>query len=282
MRTEDEMMNLILQVANFDERIKAVLLTGSRASPNAAKDWLQDFDIIYFVADYQRFLNDRNWIDIFGNRMILQLPDEMSFGEKSADAYHYLMLFEDGNRMDLTLYPIENAKAVIGTEEPFVVLLDKKNYLNDISSSTSASFLIQQPSQKDFDDCCNEFWWVCPSVAKGLWRNEVIYAKAMMEGPVRQMFLKIIEWYIGTETAFTVPFGKAGRHTKEHLSTELYQRVFLTYANAEAEDNWTALFKMTDLFSEFAAAVAARLDLHYNVDEEKNVIAFLNRIYKLH
>lgn len=279
MRTEDEMLNLILQVAKADERIRAVLLTGSRANPNIAKDWLQDFDIIYFVTEYDSFLNDRNWIEVFGKRLILQLPDEMSFGEKSIDAYHYLMLFEDGNRIDLTLYPIEKAGLNFHIDEPFTALLDKNNCLSNISLSTTSGFLIKRPSQKEFEDCCNEFWWVCPYVAKGLWRKELTYAKAMMDGPVREMLLKTIEWYVGTETAFSMPFGKAGRHMKDHLSPELYERILLTYANANQEGNWNALFRMTDLFGEFAVAVAARLGLHYNVDEEKNVSGFLHRIY---
>jgi len=38
MRPEQEMMNLILGVAKADERIRAVLLIGSRANPTVPKD----------------------------------------------------------------------------------------------------------------------------------------------------------------------------------------------------------------------------------------------------
>ena len=38
MRTENEMMNLILQLAKDDDRIRCVYLTGSRANPNVEKD----------------------------------------------------------------------------------------------------------------------------------------------------------------------------------------------------------------------------------------------------
>ena len=34
MRSEEEMMNLILQVAKDDERVRAVYLNGSRTNPN--------------------------------------------------------------------------------------------------------------------------------------------------------------------------------------------------------------------------------------------------------
>ena len=50
MRTEAEMMDLILDVAKNDERIRAVRMEGSRANPAAPKDNYQDYDIIYYVA----------------------------------------------------------------------------------------------------------------------------------------------------------------------------------------------------------------------------------------
>ena len=51
MRTEQEVMDLVLDVAKADERIRAVLLVGSRANPEVLKDIYQDYDITYFVED---------------------------------------------------------------------------------------------------------------------------------------------------------------------------------------------------------------------------------------
>ena len=42
MRTEQEMMDLIMDVAKKDERIRAVYMNGSRTNPNATKDIFQD------------------------------------------------------------------------------------------------------------------------------------------------------------------------------------------------------------------------------------------------
>ena len=46
MRTEEQMMKLILDTAKEDERILAVYMNGSRTNPNAPKDIFQDYDII--------------------------------------------------------------------------------------------------------------------------------------------------------------------------------------------------------------------------------------------
>ncbi len=45
------MFDLILDTARADERIRAVILNGSRANPNAPRDPFQDFDIVYLVTD---------------------------------------------------------------------------------------------------------------------------------------------------------------------------------------------------------------------------------------
>src|SRR5258708_38111157 len=42
MRNEEEMITLILNIAKNDERIRAVLLNGSRVNPNIKKDRFQD------------------------------------------------------------------------------------------------------------------------------------------------------------------------------------------------------------------------------------------------
>ena len=51
MRSESEMFDLILGTARDDERIRAVMMNGSRANPNAPKDFFQDYHIGYFVPD---------------------------------------------------------------------------------------------------------------------------------------------------------------------------------------------------------------------------------------
>ena len=56
MRSEQQMLDLILDTARADERIRAVILNGSRANPNAPRDPFQDFDIVYLVTDTQPFV----------------------------------------------------------------------------------------------------------------------------------------------------------------------------------------------------------------------------------
>ena len=49
MRSDQEIMELILHRAQSDPRILAAYLKGSRTNPNVPKDIYQDFDLMYVV-----------------------------------------------------------------------------------------------------------------------------------------------------------------------------------------------------------------------------------------
>ena len=107
MRTEREMTALILGVAEQDSRVRAVFMNGSRANPNAPRDIFQDYDIVYVVEETASFRAQPGWVDVFGERLVMQTPDEMDHaaGQPTdlARCYGYLMQFADGNRIDLRL-----------------------------------------------------------------------------------------------------------------------------------------------------------------------------------
>jgi aminoglycoside 6-adenylyltransferase len=283
MRNEEVIIALILQVAKTDKRIRAVLLNGSRANPHIKKDQFQDFDIVYIVHEINTFLNDHSWIDIFGERLILQMPDDMELEEEKREnaAFHYLMLFKDSNRIDLTLFPFEKLETEFQYDSLTILLLDKDLLFSNLPAPGDINYHIKRPTAKMFTDCCNEFWWVCTNVAKGLWRQEITYSMDMLEIPVRRMFLKIIEWNIGIETGFSVAFGKSGKNMQAYLSPALYDKILLTYPDAVAGNIWKSLFIMADIFSDLANKISRDLCFEYNSTEDDNITAYLKWVYSL-
>src|ERR1044072_256875 len=108
MRSSEEIKRLIVDVAKNDDRIRAVLLNGSRANNKISPDKYQDFDIVYVVDNVESLISDQGWTSAFGEKLIWQLPDEMFVGRKDPERgrrFSLLMLFTDGNRIDLTLLP---------------------------------------------------------------------------------------------------------------------------------------------------------------------------------
>src|SRR5690625_2844184 len=127
MRSEREMMKLILDFAERDERIRLVTLEGSRANKNIPKDSFQDYDVSYFVTDMNSFIESDDWLDVFGRRIFMQKPEAMElFPPELGNWFSYLMLFEDKNRIDLTLIPVQEVDEYFKKSDGLVdVLLDK-------------------------------------------------------------------------------------------------------------------------------------------------------------
>jgi len=279
MRSEQKMMDLILTKAKKDDRIRAVIMNGSRTNPNAPIDCFQDFDIVYIVRDINSFTSDHRWVDYFGERIIMQLPDTSTlFPPSDKDRFAYLMLFTDGNRIDLTLVSIERYTELFERESLSRVLLDKDEILTPFPPPSDRDYRLNPPSPEQFADCCNEFWWVSTYVAKGLWRKEITYAKEMLEGPVRNMLIKMLEWHVGTTTNFTVSLGKCGKYLENYLDDPLWEEFIRTYPNGDYENIWKSLFIMGDLFRTVALAVASHFSYTYPSSDDNAVSSYLRHV----
>ncbi len=281
MRSEQEMLELILETARSDERIRAVIMNGSRANPNAPRDIFQDFDIVYLVSDIAPFRHNLDWIQRFGELMILQMPDEMQDLPTGDDSgFVYLMQFSEGNRIDLGIYPLNMLDERIN-DSLAVLLLDKDGVVGPLEPASERDYLPQPPTAKQFANCCNEFWWVCPYVAKGLWRQEILYARYMLDRVVREQLMQMLAWYIGVQTGFALNPGKLGKYFQRYLEPELWQMLERTYAGAGYDDTWEALLTMGSLFERIAVPLAGHFGFDYPAGDARRVRAHLEHVRRL-
>jgi len=281
MRSDKEMLDLILNVAKNDENVRAVIMNGSRVNPNAKKDPFQDFDIVYFVRDVEPYKRNEAFIKPFGERMIMQLPEDMIDPPADNDGhYTYLMQFLDGTRIDLALFSLEKISALTANSLT-VVLLDKDNLIPELPPPSDRKYLPKEPTAKLFDDCCNEFWWVNPYVAKGLWRGELTYTKYMLDVVVRVELMKMLTWYFGIQTNFQKSPGKLGKYLKQSLDPEIWSLLENTYADSQPEHIWDSLFIMGELFRRVGRCVAEHFGFNYPEQDDRNVTSYLQHIRRL-
>lgn len=283
MRTEQQMFDLILETARCDERIRAVIMNGSRANPNAPHDPFQDFDIVYIVTDVEPFTRNLEWIQRFGEMMILQMPEDMQDPPPDEGGYFvYLMQFMDGNRIDLGIFTLSQWKEHNKDGDSLsVLLLDKDGVIEPFPPASDVDYRPKPPTAKLFSDCCNEFWWVSPYVAKGLWRQEILYAKYTQDVYVREQLMNMLQWHIGIQTDFKVSPGKLGKYFEKYLEPELWDMLLQTYSDASYENNWDALFTMGALFRKVAVPVAEHFGFEYPFDDDRRVSAHLEHVRNL-
>lgn len=282
MRTEQEMYETILDIARKDDRVKAVYMNGSRTNPNASRDIFQDYDIVYVVDETASFIEDKKWIQKFGDIMYMQYPDESpDYPNDKNNHYGWLMQFCDGNRVDLTVQTLSYAREHIADDKLCRVLLDKDNVLPAIGESTDRERYVKRPTEEQFLSCCNEFWWCSNNIAKGLWREEITYAQDMTNFVVRKQLEKMLSWKIGVKEDFGVSIGKSAKYMNRYLEKETYQRYLKTYFAADVEEAWKAVSVMCKLFDQTAKEVAAALNYRYDEHEAEMAEKYLMDVRSL-
>ena len=264
MRTETEMMNLILQIAK-KLQVDAVALSGSRTNPKAPKDEFQDYDVVYVVDDLDNLTSDLAWLDPFGTRIIEQ---HNILGNRRL----YLMLFEDGNRIDLTLCPQEHMQEWVDSEADYTVLKDDKGLFESYPPSPKR-YWTNPASQTDFEKACNEFWWVSAYVVKGICRKQVIYAIDHLYGICQQELLKVLAWQVASDRG-AVDIGKNYKYLFNYLPIEK-EKEFSALLDFSSLDKITqSLFATMQLFHQEAQSLAQKMDFKYEKEVAENMMRY--------
>ena len=270
MRTETEMFDVILQTAKVLQ-VEAVAMSGSRTNPKAPKDVFQDYDVVYAVDDLDNLTSNLTWLDQFGTRIIEQ---HNILGNRRL----YLMLFEDDNRIDLTLCPKEYIKEWVESEADFTVLEDPKGLFDSYTTSPQR-YWTSPASPTDFEKTCNEFWWVSSYVVKGICRNQIIYAIDHLYGICQQELLKVLSWQVASDRG-KVDIGKNYKYLFTYLSAEKEKEFSNLLDFSSIEKLTKSLFATMQLFHREAQRLAQKLGFDYDKEVAEKMIEYAEESVK--
>ena len=264
MRTDTEIMTRILQIADT-LKVEAIALSGSRTNPQSVKDEFQDYDVVYIVDDLEDLILDLSWLNQFGNRLISQ--------HNVVDHRHlYLMLFEDGNRIDLTLCPKENIQEWVDSEANFEVIKDDKGLFEAYLPSPKRYWTCP-PTEEEFAATCNEFWWVLAYVVKAIRRNQLIYATDHLYGICHQELLKVLAWQAASDKGI-VDIGKNYKHLFHFLPAEKEKLFSALLDLSSIEKVGQSLFATMKLFDGEAQELAQKMGFTYDKEVAEKMISY--------
>ena len=263
-RSQEQMLRLILQTAK-SLQIDAVALSGSRTNQKIQTDEFQDYDVVYVVDDLDTLTRYLAWLDQFGTRIIEQ---HNILGNRRL----YLMLFEDGNRIDLTLCPKDHIQEWVESEADFTVLEDPKGLFESYSPSPQR-FWTSPASETDFKKACNEFWWVSAYVVKGICRNQLIYATDHLYGICQQELLKVLAWQVARNRGL-VDIGKNYKYLFNYLPIDK-EKEFSALLDFSSLDKITqSLFATMQLFHQEAQSLAQKMDFKYEKEVAEKMMRY--------
>lgn len=280
MRTEHEIFELIMQFALQDDRIKIVTLEGSRTNKNVSKDKFQDYDITFIVTEMNSYLVNDTWLRYFGNIIMMQKPEDMELYPSEEMGFSYLMMFDDGIKMDLSLVLLEDLEDYLQRDKLVKVLLDKDKIIPYEVVPTDEDYWVKKPSKRSFDDCCNEFWHVSSYVTKGLCRGEILFAIDHLNNILRVELLRMISWKVGIETNFQISVGKNHKYINRYINKNLWNKLLYTYRMDSSLETWNSFFLVLELFREVSKEVAQKLGYEYPI-YDYNMTQYIKMQYQI-
>ncbi len=263
-RSQEQMLRLISQTAKTLQ-VEAVAMSGSRTNPKAPKDEFQDYDVVYVVDDLDNLTSDLSWLDQFGTRIIEQ---HNILGNRRL----YLMLFEDGNRIDLTLCPTEYIQEWVDSEADYTVLKDEKGLFVPYSPNPQR-YWTSPASAIDFEKACNEFWWVSAYVVKGICRKQAIYATDHLYGICQQELLKVFAWQVASDRG-EVDIGKNYKYLFQYLPAEKEKEFSALLDFSSVEKLTQSLFATMQLFHREAQILAQKMGFDYDKEVAEKMIQY--------
>ncbi|HUS82753.1 MAG TPA: aminoglycoside 6-adenylyltransferase [Dehalococcoidia bacterium] len=278
--TEQEVLGRLVRWANGERSVRALILTSSRANPNASPDRLSDYDVIVAASDVGSLSSDDFWLHAYG-AVLVRCRD--SYRCCGVDVQTRLVLHQDGTKIDYSLWSTELLNGILHQPQlpdvldvGYRVLVDKDNLTGDLKPPTYAAHVPRKPSEPDFQSLVEEFWLETSYVAKNLWRDELLPAKFSFDAVIKFNLLRVmLEWRVELDHDWSLSPGFMGRGLNVVLKPDVWEKLERTFVGPGTEENWEALFATADLFRATARAVATQLGYRYPEELDRSMTAYL-------
>ncbi len=281
-----DVIRRLVRWAEKRDHVRAMLLTSTRARPDAPVDLLSDYDVVLVVEDIRPLFEDRSWLEDFGEVLVAYWdtiePDPDHGVEQTGNVVHY----DDGLKIDFRLWPVALMRRISDTPAPpdeldagYLVLLDKDNLTAGLRPPTYRAYVPDRPDEEAYLTWVNDFFSDAPYVAKFLWRDELLPAKWVLDQDMKHKYLRrMLEWRIERDCGWAEPTDWLGKGLKKRLPANIWEALEATYAGAGIEENWEALFRTMALFRRVAVEVAEDLGYAYPHDLDRRVIGYVRAI----
>jgi aminoglycoside 6-adenylyltransferase len=285
----DDIERTIVQWAEAREDIRVALLTSTRAIPQAPVDALSDYDVILIVRDIQPFVEDKTWINDFGDVLVVYWdpvhPDPV-FG---INIISNVTEYGDRLKIDFTVWTVSLFKKILAApalpaelDAGYRVLLDKDDLTSTMLSPTGQAYIPKPPTLTAYLTMINDFFSDVPYVAKCLWRDELLPAKWALDFDMKHIYLRpFLEWRAAMESNWSLPIGSLSKGLKRQLPSDIWSQFEGCYAGAVLLENWQALANTMALFRRVAIEVGAHLGYAYPHDLDQRVSAYMEEIKRM-
>lgn len=282
----DDVIAKLVQWAQHQDAVRAMLMTSTRAVPNATWDMLSDYDIVLFVEDIHPFHESQKWLEYFGDVLVVYqdpiYPDQ-DFG---MEQFGNVTQYANGLKIDFTLCHVSLLQRIVQAralpaelDAGYRTLLDKDHLTHGLKQPAYTAYIPVRPTTELYQRTVNDFFSDPPYVAKCLLRGELLPMKWCLDYDMKHVYLRqMLEWKVGIDTDWSVPVGSLGKGLRKRLPTQVWSQVEDAYAGATVGDNWQALFRTMSIFRQVAMEVGEHLGYTYPLKLDQRVTDFVKEM----
>ena len=258
-----------LNWAASERGLRAAAIIGSQARTDHPADQWSDLDIMVFVTNVEPYVEDGQWAEQIG-------PVWLSFVERTPDGagWERRVLFAGGLDVDFALTPAAWLSQIIAEGIPpdmadvlrrgYRVLVDKDGLLDKITHMPLPDIPLRQaPTQAEFLNAVNDFWYHTLWTARHLRRGELWWAKSGCDGRLKALLHQMLEWHTLATKGPAVDTWMRGRFLEEWADPQAVAELRRCFAHYDAQDIARALLATMDTFRWLAFQTAAAWQYSY-------------------
>ena len=283
MKDNHDVINGLIQWAEQRDSVRAMLLTSTRAIPNAPVDILSDYDVVMVVENIHPFFEVRTWLEDFGEVLVVYWDPIHPSPDYGIEQVANVIQYADGLKIDFTLWPVELLRKIIQAptlpaelDAGYRILIDKDHLADGMQLPTYRAYIPTPPTNEVYQKTIEDFFSDAPYVAKCLWRDELLPVKWCLDYDMKHIFLRLmLEWRMELDHDWSMPTGALGKGLKKRLPSEIWSQLKNTYAGADIAGNWETLFRTIALFRQVAIEVGKALGYAYPYQLDQRVTDYV-------
>ncbi len=282
----DSTIDRLTQWAEDRPAVRSLIITSTRAIPDAHLDAYSDYDVILVVDDVRPLVEDTSWLVDFGDVLVAYWDPLVVNPATGAERVGSVVNYADGLKIDFSLWSRQAYTDATAGPDPnpeldagYRVLVDKDHITAQLPPPTFTAYIPARPDEATYQRLVTDFLVGVPYVAKSLLRGQLLPAKWVLDFDMRFNYLvPLLEWRVECDQKWSLKTGALGKGLQAHLPADVWEELLQTFSDADPEKNWAALFAMTALFRRIAQQVAEHLGYPFPDNLINGVVSHAHRM----
>lgn len=266
----------VLDWANGEDAIRAVVITGSRARGDDSVDEYSDLDAQIITRDITAYTSDDSWLDKLGEVWI-RFP-------LFNDAPYRLVWFAGGHKVDFQFIQVDQLRTELESgvlsdeyQRGYIVALDKDGLYHNAPPSPRTFPSPPAPSANEVLATINEFWFEAIHVAQFIRRREFWVAK-FRDWTMKEDLLKALEWHTRARSGGRVNTWLLGKQILAWADDESASNIKNIWTDWDAAELWRGLLIQLALFRRLSLELCEALGIDYSDLTHRTIEQYIRRL----